>query len=234
MSLDLSERNNINNMIEEPLIETVQEDLKVETSAHHLPGTVRLADTQAGPIYRMPIPHEEDFDFEKLEIPEFLLLETSTDRRSKRLAVTFHWNSKVSPDALGRPNSAFLILRGSELYIDHLLENHEHDRKESPVLHDIMRKTIGYGGNNFAVNRTFLEYSGHIAPLNISTRDVAYVMEFDAFDGRKAYEDATPNMQGVIRALWKARIAPITSDGKLIAPASILTRARANTSLVNA
>src|ERR1035437_5112488 len=98
-----------------------QFQLKVETYSHHPQGTIVIAETDAGPIYRIPLLPSDD-SIKELEAPEELLNATSSDRKRGSLTTTFIWNSKIGLPVLGRPNSAFVIKSDGKLYVDHLLE----------------------------------------------------------------------------------------------------------------
>lgn len=60
--------------------------------------------------------------------------------------------------------------------------------------------------------------SGHMAPVIISSRDVAQVLSLDAFSDREAYREMSLGMQTVMRQLWANRIMPLTSSGYPIVP----------------
>lgn len=60
--------------------------------------------------------------------------------------------------------------------------------------------------------------SGHLAPLVVSSRDVAQIMSLDAFAGEGPYETMSEGMRGFMRRIWGTRIMPLTADGYPIVP----------------
>lgn len=196
--------------------------VKVDTLAHHPSGTKIIAQTEAGPIYRMPL---------KIpcapvvinEIPEEILeLATCSNRTRDRLARTLNFNSRTGTVVLGRPNSSFVARFDGQLYVDHLLENYDHQREGYPNLHTYMREAVDYLKaeqiDPESVGDLTSVLSGHIAPINISTREIAYVMLLDKFARPDSYSEMSPRYKDIIHALSASRILTISQNGHIISP----------------
>ena len=188
---------------------------RVECIAHNPIGTVKIADTEAGPMFRMPLDPVTGKCSVTAEIPEELM--DLTRRRNRRvLRATMHWNSTKGPETLGKPNSAFVLQKDGQLYMDYLLESPEFAREEAPKLHSIMRANYDYVNGVDPFGPCLNVYSGHVAVLPITTPDVKHVFMFDKFQDRDAYNYMdVPTMQMVDR-LYAARVVPLTTNGFII------------------
>jgi len=188
---------------------------KFESSSHHLHGTSLLATTEAGPIYRMPIPNIIYANQTDIEIPDYIEKVLRTPRNRSRFMHTVNWNSRIGPRWLGKPNSAFFLCDGSKSNIDYLEETTENQRIDSSKLHDYLREHFDYS-NSGCIYGKVSSLSGHIAPLNITEKNISHIFTFDAFCGPDSYKDMGTNMKIKIGQLYSARILPLTQDGYLI------------------
>lgn len=195
--------------------------IKVETPVHHPRGTTLVADTIAGPIFRISLPPTEVCWTEDLEMPEFLNKITTSAKSRKALAFALHTNSKRAYDrecnkAIGKPNSAFIALKNTIFIIDHLFENQSFEREDESKLHGIIRSKVNYKDGFQPIQKDILALSGHLAPINISTKSAAYIMLLDHFMGENSYQNTSLEFQRVIRLMYGSRIIPVTSDGYLM------------------
>ena len=195
--------------------------IKVESPVHHPVNAFLVKETIAGPIYRIPLSPKVICWLEEVEVPEFLNATTSSVRGRKALAFGLHVNSrrmynKECNREIGKPNSAFVGFKDSTLVVDHLFENKMFERQDASKLHDIIRENVDYAKEFQPIDGNIIVLSGHIAPINISTKSAVYVVLLDLFKGKNAYQDSCLGLKRIIKLLYAARIVPITSDGYLI------------------
>ncbi len=190
-------------------------------SSVHLPlSTGKIKDIlEVGQVCRISLAETENVA--GIEIP-LAILESFRNRQGRdRLMSTLNLNSRAGHFRwLGKANSAFLARANGGLVIDVLIESRDHVREEGVKLHDYLRQAM----NDYRGNRPLTEedgcvcLSGHMAPVIISSRDVAQVLSLDAFSDREAYRKMSLGMQTVMRQLWANRIMPLTSSGYPIVP----------------
>lgn len=189
---------------------------KADTTVHHPPDTQCVAQTEAGPIFRIPLTGSQDR--QNFEPPQSLLELTRNRIARERIMSTLNLNSRRGPQEVGRPNSAFLFDQGG-FFIDHLLEDHDHERSTSPTLHNVIRESVSYQDARPIYGRVSV-LSGHLAAFTSEEEWVAYVMSLDAFSGKNAFEQIPQAAQVVVDTLWVNRIAPLTADGYVITPST--------------
>lgn len=190
-------------------------------SSIHLPSSTRRIEDvpEVGQVYRISLAEVENVT--GIEIP-LAILESFRNRQGRdRLMSTLNLNSRAGHfEWLGKANSAFLARANGGLVIDVLIESREHVREEGVKLHDYLRQVM----DDYRGSRPLTEedgcvcLSGHMAPVIISSRDVAQVLSLDAFSDSEAYRKMSSGMQTVMRQLWANRIMPLTSSGYPIVP----------------
>jgi len=181
----------------------------LETSAYHPPGTTKLGETDAGPIYRIPISYVQMSPaichhplFEKI---------TRSRHHRRQIETKLHWNSRYGHREIGKPNSAYLVSFGDQLFVDHLLENPLFERDGLPKLHEFMHQR----GEYRCVSALF---SGHLAPLKEPRTVIHYVLALDAYEGSDQYERLDPRVRIIMGRLCGSGIFPLTSDAYPIRP----------------
>ena len=187
----------------------------------HLPsGTRKTEDVSGvGQIYRIRLTEAEDVS--GIEIPMEVVGSIRSNRGRDRLMSTLNLNSRKGHfEWLGKANSAFLARANGELVIDVLIESRDHVREEGVKLHDYLRQAMDdyRGSRPVTLEDGYVCLSGHMAPVIISSRDVAQVLSLDAFSDSQAYRKMSLGMQTVMRQLWGNRIMPLTSNGYPIVP----------------
>jgi len=185
---------------------------KVEMSAHALPGTQVIAETRAGPVYRMPLNlSKQKFD---VQIPGEIVNLLLESRSREQLASNLNWNRFDIDSALGRPSSAFLVHLPEGICIDFIEIYDDTGGNRQP--HDFIRDNVGYSNAlSIPINPLAKFLSGHIAPLTISTTDMSAIFLLDAFRGSNP-DISNRDVSGIMAILRGNRILPITSDGYVI------------------
>jgi len=188
---------------------------KFEISTHQYNETTLIKDTEAGRIIRIPINGKYGDGLDNFIVPDFLDKITRTRHNRKQFMTTMNWNSRIGPRWLGKPNSAYFICINDKYYVDYLEENADFDRSNTSRLHNIMNTYVDYKSFN-RINGNCCALSGHIAPLQVTTDQIASLMTFDAFQGAGAIKTMDPNFRKIVNLMYRSRLIPITSDGYLI------------------
>ncbi|MBI4035258.1 MAG: hypothetical protein HY381_02575 [Candidatus Chisholmbacteria bacterium] len=192
-------------------------------SSIHLPhDTRKIKDIPGvGGVYRIGLGEAENVS--GIEIPGEISLAFKNRQSRDRLMSTLNLNSRAGHLRwLGKANSAFLARANGGLVVDVLIESVDHVREEGVKLHDYLRQAMNdyLGSRPVTLEDGCVCLSGHMAPVIISSRDVAQVLSLDAFANKDAYREMSKGMQRIMRQLWANRIMPLTATGYPIVPIS--------------
>ena len=198
-------------------------------SSVHFPPSAQLVKEipSVGQIYRIPLNSVNLLSADEIKIPEFVLKATKNHNARRGMDALLTLNSRKTPYPwLDKADSCFVAIaeensQPSYVY-DVLVEEGHHVRNNDPILHDYLRTHFEYGkampvGNNVRV-KNCRAFSGHIAPIRISTREASHILMLDAFVGNDAYDKACAELKILFNVLHTNRIIPLTSNCHPILP----------------